>query len=148
MNYRGIFFFFAILMAFISAVEGQQPRILYGKILLDLNSPNIINNIAVSYSYFKIEIVEIAAENAGPVNPGKVLYTTYPDNRGYFTFKDVPENRYRIQISLKAVRNGQLVDEKIYENQLDVRYDQRGKHRMATILIDVIVSQLDSAPDH
>ncbi len=127
-----------VFIVFVSLQFGQQPKFLHGNIFFDADAANTASSINVSYSYFKIEIIEIAAGAVEAGKPPKVLYTTYPDSSGYFTFTDVPEGKYRLRISITALRDGGLIDEQIQESDLTVGYDENGKQRILPIRIDVI----------
>lgn len=137
---------FVLLITLIFIISGiaqtQAANRLFGKIYFNITSFNITstdsNSIIIPYRDFKIEILEVTENQA---ESAKILFTTYSDSNGYFTFKDIPENRYILRISHFKMDEKWLIDEIVSEKPINISYNSTGKAWIKPIGIDILVGQ-------
>jgi hypothetical protein len=133
--------YWKILAIFIAAVfvyplclQGQEPTRLYGRLQFDAAAGG--DRIVIPIKDFKIEIFEREFRKGK-----KPLAGTYPDNNGYFVFKDIPEGWHTLVVSRHLVGREGLVDEKIEQRKIHVRYNPGGRQRLHDIRLLVLTQE-------
>ena len=132
---------FVPLIVFIVVISGitqaQEANRLFGKIYFNTTLADK-SNVVTPYRDLKIEILQVIAEPGDTeIKSQKILFTTYPDSNGFFTFKNVPESNYLLRISHFKVGENGLIDEIIQEIPIQIKYDANGKARLNPIGIDI-----------
>jgi hypothetical protein len=139
-------FFKIIIVIFIifGYLQAQEEKRLYGNIYFDITAMSGTNKTIMSYRDFKIEILEVPKKVSKNKEDQKVLFTTYPDSNGYFTFKDVPAGKYMLRILYISIDKDGFIKtgfiyEEILSKKIEVDYNGRERQRLKPISIEIII---------
>ena len=126
-----------LILFILYPVQSQISKRLFGSIYFDIALTVDKNIVFAPFHDFKIELLEypIKAEVKDKKSTSTKIRTTYPDSNGYFSFKDVPDGKYKLQISRFLVDKTGLVNKIIKEESITVKYNEKGRYRIAPIAI-------------